>query len=175
MEDPNPIENIDRLGDLMFQTSDNSQLQRRVLWINGQLTIFWSLKHKISQPIYIFNRENSQNSEFPEFRITKWSKEGTWFHSFESYAAKKKWLDLLLEKILYSFYGIQCLNRWISEWSRCWFSLCLPGAKSGLIKERGFLLLVLFSFPVGRQHYVINTIAQVKYNIYESCGEPKST
>ena len=54
-------------------------------------------------------------------------------------------------------------------------SLCLPGAKSGLIKERGFLLLVLFSFPVGRQHYVINTIAQVKYNIYESCGEPKST
>ena len=54
-------------------------------------------------------------------------------------------------------------------------SLCLPGAKSGLIKKRGFLPLVLFSFPVGRQHYVINTIAQVKYNIYESCGEPKST
>ena len=47
-------------------------------------------------------------------------------------------------------------------------SLCLPGAKSGLIKKRGFLPLVLFSFPVGRQHYVINTIAQVKYNIYMS-------
>ena len=52
-------------------------------------------------------------------------------------------------------------------------SLCLPGAKSGLIKKRGFLPLVLFSFPVGRQHYVINTIAQVKYNIYESCGDLK--
>ena len=26
MEDPNPVENIDRLGDLMFQTSDKSQL-----------------------------------------------------------------------------------------------------------------------------------------------------
>ena len=49
-------------------------------------------------------------------------------------------------------------------------SLCLPGAKSGLIKKRGFLLLVLFSFPVGRQHYVINTIAQVKVNMYKSCG-----
>ena len=63
MEDPNPVENIDRLGDLMFQTSDKSQLLRRVLWINAQLTIVWSLKHKISQPIYIFSRENSQNSE----------------------------------------------------------------------------------------------------------------
>ena len=65
MEDPNPVENIDRLGDLMFQTSDKSQLLRRVLWINAQLTIVWSLKHKISQPIYIFNRENAQNSESP--------------------------------------------------------------------------------------------------------------
>ena len=65
MEDPYPVENIDRLGDLMFQTSDKSQLLRRVLWINAQLTIVWSLKHKISQPIYIFNRENSQNSESP--------------------------------------------------------------------------------------------------------------
>ena len=56
---------VDRLGDLMFQTSDKSQLLRRVLWINAQLTIVWSLKHKISQPIYIFNRQNSQNSESP--------------------------------------------------------------------------------------------------------------
>ena len=65
MEDPNPVENIDRLGDLMLQTSDKSQLLRRVLWINAQPTIVWSMKHKISQPIYIFNRENSQNSESP--------------------------------------------------------------------------------------------------------------
>ena len=65
MEDPYPIENIDRLGVLMFQTSDNSQLLRRVLWINAELTIVSSLKHKNTQPIYIFNRENSQNSESP--------------------------------------------------------------------------------------------------------------
>ena len=42
MEDPYPVENIDRLGDLMFQTSDKSQLLRRVLWINAQLTRVWS-------------------------------------------------------------------------------------------------------------------------------------
>ena len=65
MEDPNPVENIDRLGDLMFQTWDKSQLLRRVLWINAQLTNVWHLKHKISQPIYIFNREHFQNSESP--------------------------------------------------------------------------------------------------------------
>ena len=47
----------------MFQTSDNSQLLRRVLWINAELTIVWSLKHKNTQPSYIFNRENNQNSE----------------------------------------------------------------------------------------------------------------
>ena len=63
MEDPNPAENIDRLGVLMFQTSDNSQLLRRVLWIIAELTIVSSLKHKNTQPIYIFNRENPQNSE----------------------------------------------------------------------------------------------------------------
>ena len=63
MEDPYPVENIDRLGVLMFQTSDNSQLLRRVLWINAELTIVWSLKHKNTQPSYIFNRENPQNSE----------------------------------------------------------------------------------------------------------------
>ena len=49
----------------MFQTWDKSQLLRRVLWINAQLTNVWHLKHKISQPIYIFNRENSQNPESP--------------------------------------------------------------------------------------------------------------
>ena len=65
MEDPNPAENIDRLGDSMFQTSDKSQLLKRVLWINAEPTIVLNLKHKISQPIYIFNRENSQNSESP--------------------------------------------------------------------------------------------------------------
>ena len=63
MEDPDPVENVDRLGVLMFQTSDNSQLLRRVLCINADLTIVSSLKHKNTQPLYIFNRENPQNSE----------------------------------------------------------------------------------------------------------------
>ena len=63
MEDPYPVENIDKLGDFMFQISDNSQLLRRVLWINAELTIVSSSKHKNAQPIYIFNRENPQNSE----------------------------------------------------------------------------------------------------------------
>ena len=31
MEDSNPVENIDRLRDLMFQTSDKNQLLRRIL------------------------------------------------------------------------------------------------------------------------------------------------
>ena len=47
----------------MFQTSDKSQLLRRVLWINAELTIFWSLTHKNTQAIYILNRENPHNSE----------------------------------------------------------------------------------------------------------------
>ena len=62
MEDPYPVKKIDRLGVLMFQISDNSQLLRRVLLINAELTIVVSLKHKNTQPIYIFNRENPQNS-----------------------------------------------------------------------------------------------------------------
>ena len=74
MEDPDPVENIDRLGVLMFQTSDNSQLLRRVLWISKELTIVSSLKHKNTQPIYIFNRVRVLHLE----RL----KEGTWFHSF---------------------------------------------------------------------------------------------
>jgi hypothetical protein len=32
-------------------------------WINAELTIVWSLKHKNTQPSYIFNRKNPQNSE----------------------------------------------------------------------------------------------------------------
>ena len=47
----------------MFQTSDNSQLLRRVLWINVELTIATSLSYKNTQSIYIFNRKNPQNSE----------------------------------------------------------------------------------------------------------------
>ena len=40
----------------MFQTSDNSQLCIDSQYSSKQLTFVWSLKHQISQPIYIFNR-----------------------------------------------------------------------------------------------------------------------
>ena len=46
----------------MLQTSE-SQLLRRILWINAEMTIVSILKHKNTQPIYIFNKENPQNSE----------------------------------------------------------------------------------------------------------------
>ena len=44
------------LGDFMFLTSDNSQLCIDSQYSSQQLTGVWSLKHHISQPIYIFNR-----------------------------------------------------------------------------------------------------------------------
>ena len=47
----------------MFQTCSNSQLLRRVLCISAEQTIGASLKHKNTQPLYIFNREYPQNSE----------------------------------------------------------------------------------------------------------------
>ena len=79
----------------MFQTWDNSQLLRRVLWISTELTIVSSLKHKNTQPIYIFNRENPQNSETQNgprrgggFQSTSLR---TWFHSFEKFKALQKW------------------------------------------------------------------------------------
>ena len=47
----------------MFQTCSNSQLLRRVLWLSAEQTIGASLKHKNTQPLSIFYRENPQNSE----------------------------------------------------------------------------------------------------------------
>ena len=58
----------------MFQTWDNSQLLRRVLWISAELTIVSSLKHKNTQLLYIFNRVRVLHLD----RL----KEGTWLHSF---------------------------------------------------------------------------------------------
>ena len=69
------VENIKRLCVFMFQTCDNSQLLRRVLWISAELTIVSSLKHKNTQPLYIFNRLRVLHLD----RL----KEGTWLHSFE--------------------------------------------------------------------------------------------
>ena len=48
------VENIKRCV-LMFQTCSNSQLLRRVVWISAEQTIGASLKHKNTQPLYIFN------------------------------------------------------------------------------------------------------------------------
>ena len=61
----------------MCVSLSNFRLLRRVLWINAELTIVSSLKHKNTQAIYIFNRDNPKNSE-PQYGF----KEGTWFHSF---------------------------------------------------------------------------------------------
>jgi hypothetical protein len=68
------VENIKRLCVFMFQTWDNSQLLRRVLWISAEQTIVLSLKHKKTQSLYIFNRVRV-------LHLDK-LKEGTWLHSF---------------------------------------------------------------------------------------------
>ena len=59
----------------MFQTCSNSQLLRRVLWISAEQTIGASLKHKNTQPLYIFNRVRVLHLN----RL----KERTWLHSFD--------------------------------------------------------------------------------------------
>jgi hypothetical protein len=50
------VENIDRLGVMMFQTSDNSQLRIDSQYSSQQLTIVWSLIHHNTQPILIFSK-----------------------------------------------------------------------------------------------------------------------
>ena len=76
MEDSYSVENIKRLCVFMFQTCSNSQLLRRVLWISAEQTIGASLKHKKTQPLYIFNRVRVLHLN----RL----KERTWLHSFVS-------------------------------------------------------------------------------------------
>ena len=68
------VEYIKRLCVFMFKTCSNSQLLRRVLWISAEQPIGASLKHKNTQPLYIFNRVRVLNLN----RL----KERTWFHSF---------------------------------------------------------------------------------------------
>ena len=68
------VENIKRLCVFMFQTCSNSQLLRRVLWISAEQTIGASLKHKNTQPLYIFSRVRVLHLN----RL----KERTWLHSF---------------------------------------------------------------------------------------------
>ena len=57
------VENIKRFCVFMFQTCSNSLLCTDSQYSSQQLTIGASLKHKNTQPLYIFNRENPQNSE----------------------------------------------------------------------------------------------------------------
>ena len=70
------IVNINRLGAMLFQTSDNSQLCIDSQYSSRQLTILWSLIHHSTQPILIFFRVRVLHLD----RL----KEGTWLHSFES-------------------------------------------------------------------------------------------
>ena len=56
MEDPYPVENIDRVGVLMFQTVDKLYSYWEEYYESMQSWL--SLNHKNTQPIYIFNREN---------------------------------------------------------------------------------------------------------------------
>ena len=56
-------ENIKRLCVFMFQTCSNSLLCTDLQYSSQQLTIGASLKHKNTQHLYIFNRENPQDSE----------------------------------------------------------------------------------------------------------------
>ena len=71
-----PVEYIKRLCVFMFQTWDNNQLLRKVLWNSAELTIVSSLKHKNTQPRYIFNKVRVLHLD----RL----KEGTWLHSFDN-------------------------------------------------------------------------------------------
>ena len=76
------VENIKRLCVFMFQTWDNSQLLRRVLWISAELTIGATFKHKCTQPLYMFNRVRVLHLN----RL----KERTWLYSFAFMYSKVK-------------------------------------------------------------------------------------
>ena len=68
------VEYIKRLCVFMFKSCSNSQLLRRVLWISAEQPIGASLKHKNTQPLYMFNRVRVLHLN----RL----KERTWLHSF---------------------------------------------------------------------------------------------
>jgi hypothetical protein len=75
------VEHIKRLCVFMFKTCSNSQLLRRVLWISAEQAIGASLKHKNTQPLYMFNRVRVLHLN----RL----KERTWLHSFGWMGLKK--------------------------------------------------------------------------------------
>ena len=57
------VEYIKRLRAFMFKSCSNSLLCTDSQYSSQQLTIGATFKHKCTQPLYIFNRENPQNSE----------------------------------------------------------------------------------------------------------------
>ena len=73
---------IKRLCVFMFTTCSNSQLLRRVLWISAEQPIGASLKHKNTQPLYIFHRVRVLHLN----RL----KERTWLYSIEKIECNMK-------------------------------------------------------------------------------------
>jgi hypothetical protein len=96
MEDPYPVENIDRLGVLMFQTSDNSQLLRSCesmqSWLCSQV---WNIKTPNQS---IFSTEKIPKIPLPSAPLAK-------FHSDERDEIKKKKVQKLLLIVFVNFSG----------------------------------------------------------------------
>ena len=103
------VENIKRLCVFMFQTCSNSQLLRRVLWISAEQTIGASLKHKNTQPLYIFSRVRV-------FHLNR-LKERTWLHSFGIYVTS----SLIFQLSSLEWIWKASCDSWIFLW--CHFHL----------------------------------------------------
>ena len=93
------VEYIKRLCVFMFQTCSNSQLLRRVLWISAEQAIGASLKHKNTQPLYMFNRVR-----VPHLNSLK---ERTWLHSFGPITPNKSVMFLPVCKASF------CYQSWV--------------------------------------------------------------
>ena len=93
------VENIDRLGAMMFQTSNNSQLCIDSQYSSQKLTIVWCLTHQSTQPIFYRVRVLHLD------RL----KEGTLSHSFAWIWNLWSWFLVMkihpLSCFLQSFYG----------------------------------------------------------------------
>ena len=115
----------------MFQTCSNSQLLRRVLWINAELTIVSSLKHINTQSTYIFNRENLQESE-PQ----NGPRRGLDFIALRQWA-----LSPLL-------WYTQFLPGWYGQKSGLWWMLLCPNHQTGFNQF----------CKTGNRHYIVSFI-----------------
>ena len=136
MEDPYLVENIKKLFVFMFQTWDNSQLLRRVLWISAELTIGATFKHKCTQPLYMFNRVRVLHLN----RL----KERTWLHSFDLIwvASRRKIkrtrkVQFITESLVFKPQTVRWLKRGLSSFqvrqhfNFSWFYLTLFNSSGG--------------------------------------------